>query len=87
MAGIETRIYLGISMSNKSVADYYKKPEKRKATPEEQPECIEIPPGATHTGHFLVPVGLIGGHILYLGFANHTECVGSGLVDDLHIEE
>jgi len=75
-------------MSNKSVSDYYKKSEKRKATPEEDtPECIEIIAGATHSGHFLVPVGSVGGHILYLGFENHTECVGSGLVDDLHIEE
>lgn len=72
--------------NNKSVADYYK--NKRPKTEEEDlPECIDIPAGATHRGHFLIPVGSIKGHTLWLGFESHSECVGSGLAEGLHFVE
>jgi len=77
-------ILLGV-MSNKTVSDYYKR--KKVEEPEDIPECIEIPAGETHQGHFLIPVGSIGGHTLWLGFASHQECVASGLAEGLHFVE
>jgi len=77
-------------MSNKSVGDYYKnkRPAKEQIIEEEElPECIEIPAGATHRGHFLIPVGSIKGHTLWLGFESHSECVASGLAEGLRFEE
>jgi len=74
-------------MSNKSVVDYYNKRKKQEQEEQEVPECIEIPAGETHRGHFLIPVGSIGGHTLWLGFESHQECVGSGLADGLHFVE
>jgi len=79
-------------MSNKSVSDYYnsKKRREKPITIEEDndiPPCIEIPASGTQEGHFLIPVGSIKGHTLWLGFESHSECVGSGLAEGLRFEE
>jgi len=76
--------YLSQQKRKKNFEDF-KVPEEEQVA--DIPPCIEIPATGTQEGHFLIPVGSIKGHTLWLGFESHSECVGSGLAEGLRFEE